>query len=330
MKFLIIDDEHELYKVMFSDAFKPSKYDVTELPRFNKENKILHTIRRIHFNDKINRRIWLPLKNLWDNRYSINYYNFDAEEQYCVIFLNGIFRYYYSYKYLEKFKYNHKNVKLVMIMYDSFSNHTAQRAISFLSLFDVVFSFDQGDCERHGFTQIYSTFSNPDSLEKQPKIFSKAFCIATGCGRLKIMQECFRKIASEVEECDFTIVGVTEHDQKYCELIRYNKPISFREELEKSYNSDCLVEIVRKGQCGITLRTCEAIAFNKKLLTNNKELENLPFYNPTFMKIFESVDEIDCSFFGENMEVHYDYHNEFSPIYILSILEDKFVKGISS
>lgn len=33
MKILIIDDEHELYKSMFSDLFKETKYDIEEISR---------------------------------------------------------------------------------------------------------------------------------------------------------------------------------------------------------------------------------------------------------------------------------------------------------
>lgn len=44
--------------------------------------------------------------------------------------------------------------------------------------------------------------------------------------------------------------------------------------------SRCLLEIVRSGQVGPTVRTMEAIYAQKKLITNNKSIISEPFYNP--------------------------------------------------
>ncbi len=42
-------------------------------------------------------------------------------------------------------------------------------------------------------------------------------------------------------------------------------------------NTNCIVEILQDGTTGYTLRTWEALAFNKKLLTNNPEIINAEF-----------------------------------------------------
>ena len=63
-----------------------------------------------------------------------------------------------------------------------------------------------------------------------------------------------------------------------------------------AYNTDCIVEVVKEGQTGVSLRTCEAIAFNKKLLTNNVQIKEMPFYDSRFISVFTDSDEIDTEF----------------------------------
>ena len=80
-----------------------------------------------------------------------------------------------------------------------------------------------------------------------------------------------------------------------------------------------MLEIVTKGQTGITLRTVEAICFNKKLLTNNSMIKNMPFYDSRYMKLISEMKDIEDydRFINNNDEVHYENCNYFSPIMLL-------------
>lgn len=325
MKFIVIDDEHELYKRMFADCFKESKYNIEEIPRMQIPGYV-KTVYNIHFSDKINRRIWLPGKMLlWKKCYKLHKYPFDLNDRYCVLFMNGSLRYHFSKQYLNNFKRNHPNVKLVMIMYDSFSNPTAKRAISMIPIFDYVFSFDKADCNKYGFEYIYSTFSKPDFVKCDDSKKTKAFFIGFGLGRLELLQRTFQHITEKVSGCKFYIAGVNEKEQKEIKDVYYNVTMPYDEELQMAFNTECVVEIVKKGQTGVSLRTCEAIAFNKKLLTNNQSLREMPFYDSRFMQIFDAPDNIDIEFIQEKMDVKYEDSDFFSPLKIidrLAFLED--------
>lgn len=320
MKFIIIDDEHELYKRMFADCFKESEYNIEEIPRM-KIPRYANLLYKIHFSDKINRRIWLPGKMvIWKRCYELHRYPFDSNELYCVLFMNGSLRYHFSERYLTNFKSKHPNVKLVMIMYDSFSNPTAKRAISMIPIFDYVFSFDKADCDRYGFEYIYSTFSKPDFVKYDDRKKTKAFFIGFGLGRLELLQRTFEYITDKVSGCKFYIAGVNEKDQKKIKDVFYNVTMPYNEELQMAFNTDCVVEIVKKGQTGVSLRTCEAIAFNKKLLTNNQSLREMPFYDPRFMQIFDVPDNNIIKFMQEKMDVKYEDSDFFSPLRIIDRL----------
>lgn len=316
MKFLIIDDEHELYKIMYSDLFKPNEYSIEEIPRLVVP-PVLQKLKRLHFNEKINRHWWIPGKSIWNKYYELSKYKFNNEEDYVIIFLNGTLRHYYSKEYLMDIKNKHKNVKLVMVLYDSFADPSAKRAIDMIEIFDMIFSFDVEDSNKYGFEHIYSTFSVPNKLEVDKKLYSKAFFIGNAAGRLNMLQSFMKEIALKVKKCDFTIVGVKKEKQKFNDYIKYNKYLPYMQVLQKSYNTDCIIEILKPGQTGVSLRTCEAILFNKKLLTNNDAIKDMPFYDERFMRVFHNVDDIDYEFLNKDIEVRYESNNYFSPLIII-------------
>ena len=322
MKILVVDDEHELYKRMFADLFKKNmKYDIQEVPRMQIPN-FLNFIYKIHFSDKINRHLWLPFKEIWKKFYSLHKYKYDEKETYYILFMNGSLKYHFSKEYLRKLKENHPNIKLVMILYDSFSNPSAKRSIDFIPEFDYIFSFDQGDCEKYGFERIYSTFSKPEFVKVDESKKSAAFFIGYGIGRLKILQDSFLRITSEVRNCKFYIAGVKEDQKKNIPGVWYNVTMPYSEELEMAYNTECIVEIVKEGQTGVSLRTCEAIAFNKKLLTNNTSLRNMQIYDKRYMQIFKNPQDIDVDFLKRKIEVNYGDTDYFSPLKIIDKLSE--------
>ena len=45
--------------------------------------------------------------------------------------------------------------------------------------------------------------------------------------------------------------------------------------------SNCILDYNQEGQVGLTLRPMEALFLEKKLITNNKDIKNYDFYNPS-------------------------------------------------
>ncbi len=307
---------------MYADLFDTNLYDIEELPRFKKMPCILKIVNQIYFNDRLNRHIRIPLKDIWNNQYALTDYKFDPEEQYWIIFLNGTIRNYYTYNYLKKLKREHSNIKLAMVMYDSFSNQSNARAVSFIPLFDAVLSFDKGDCEKYGLISINSTFSFPKFVKKDDSYSSSVFFVGSGDARLKLMQEVFHAIASKISNSKFFLIGVRKKIQKYNEDIIYSKPIDYKTSLMYSYNTNCIIEILKPGQTGISLRTCEAILFNKKLLTNNLAIRKMPFYNEKYMRVFSDEKSIDWDFIKSSIDVEYNYSGYFSPLQVIERLSE--------
>ena len=66
--------------------------------------------------------------------------------------------------------------------------------------------------------------------------------------------------------------------------------ISYEENITNIKKSRCLVEIVQKNQSGMTLRPLEALAFGKKLLTNNESVCLLDFFNSKNVFLYNKDD----------------------------------------
>ena len=83
---------------------------------------------------------------------------------------------------------------------------------------------------------------------------------------------------------------------------------------------------MQEGGNGYTLRTCEAVAYNKKIITNNKILKDSEFYDENMMLIFQNIEDIDINFIKVQKKDYID-KKLFSPFKLLEkvvdILENK-------
>ena len=66
-------------------------------------------------------------------------------------------------------------------------------------------------------------------------------------------------------------------------------------------------------QYGPSLRYFEAVCYNKKLLTNNPCVVDLPYYDPRYIQVFNNPSDIDIDWLREDCTVDYGYKGDFSP-----------------
>lgn len=320
MKYLMIDDEHELYRQMYADLLSTTDYDVEEIHRM-REPSHFKLLFKMQFNTKLNAHFLVPFKSIWDSYYDLAHYDFKADEEYIVLLLNGSVKVHYNRKFFLELKKRNPQVRLVLIMHDSVDNARSKQTIHMFDVFDKIFSFDKSDCEKYGFERIYQTFSKPKFVEKDSRLYSKAFFVGRGDDRTEFLKTCFRKITSEVDDCKFFITDVDESKIEPIKDVCFNKRMSYSDELKMAYNTDCIFEVVRKGQTGISLRACEAVVFNKKFITNNESIIDMPFYDSRYMRIINKADDLDVDFIKEEIDVDYGNEQYFSPLLILKRLE---------
>ena len=121
--------------------------------------------------------------------------------------------------------------------------------------------------------------------------------------------------------CDFFITDVPIEKQLFKDHIHYNDFLSYIDVIHHIENSRGLLEIVQGGSCGLTFRDSEALAYNKNLITNNKAITKLEYSTCSKIYYINKNSRISKKEFSNSADQHFDYKNEFSPVYLLDEIE---------
>lgn len=121
---------------------------------------------------------------------------------------------------------------------------------------------------------------------------NKAFFVGADKGRYDVLLKLSSLFKTNGIKCDFHVVDANKKGMYYQKNF-----IEYLEVLKSVKNSKYLVEITQDGQNGLTARALEAMFCKTKLITNNKEIVNLPFYNKMNIFIYGKDNEEDFSLF---------------------------------
>lgn len=97
-------------------------------------------------------------------------------------------------------------------------------------------------------------------------------------------------------------------------LTYLNSKISYPQVVSRVKSTNCILEILQGNQQVQSLRYFEAVVYNKKLLTTNPRITELPFYDERYMKVFDTVEAIDIDWVRKRELIKYGYEGEFTPI----------------
>ena len=133
---------------------------------------------------------------------------------------------------------------------------------------DYIWSFDPGDVDKYGIcfnTAMYSLnlFKDPVKGKSNKVVF-----VGAAKNREKHILDLKYSIESAGGFTDFHIIRSNK------EYMSYSKYLSLIDA------SDCILDVTKEGQLGLTLRFMESIFLSKKLITNNIEVKKQKFYNP--------------------------------------------------
>ena len=301
---------------IYSDLRLDDRVIVLEKTTKQFNNFFLKALRHIHINSGLNEKIDLPFKGIWGK--SLDEIKWDNETQYYVIFVDP---YPLPPSYLIGLR-EKNNIKYILLATFVWGNNTwyskMQRNYEKELKYDYIFSFDPSDAEKYNFIYnpvSYSVISPNGSNTTEYDLYLAAN--AKTRGRLPVFNEIYEHIRGKGVSTHYRLTGVKNDNQVFKGEIIYNKPIKYPEIIEGVKKSNCILEVLARGQSGCTLRYYESVCYNKKLLTNNKNVVNLPFYNPDYIHIFEKPEDIDCDWVKERIPVDYHYDGRFSPTHLI-------------
>lgn len=309
--------------LIFGDLSKDERVIYLTKP-LNELGKVSTFLRRLHLATKINKYVQLPFRGIWDDTLALSHIKLESYVDYHIIFINtSIVKYRLEYLKILQKKYN---IKYYLYMVDSVSTEKGREVKAYLEdikLFKRIYSFDQGDCKEYGFypmIQPLTKFENTDCIEAES--VADLYFLGRAKGRLPLLSELSKRFKDEVK-LNFKIISDDEKEITFLnENGWFSNYVSYQQNISYVYGANVLLELLQENQQGNTLRYQEAIMYNKKLLTNNQNALYLPFYDPNFIKVFKTVDDIELDWLTRQEKVSYGYNNEFSAKKLIDLIFD--------
>jgi len=186
--------------------------------------------------------------------------------------------------------------KYITYIYDSCNrfeiNHLKK------DIFDDVYSFDINDCKKFGFRNISNYIYLEKKELKQPTDFeTNIFLISSIDERSTLLNKIANYCTENQIKINFIVVGNNKSVNLNPQIV-YSKTNIFFDELKINLEgAKIFLDLVRKGQNGLSFRIFEALAFQRKIITSNQSIKDYDFYNPNnILVIYEKQISIPKSF----------------------------------
>lgn len=126
-------------------------------------------------------------------------------------------------------------------------------------------SFDEDDCKKYDM-QLHDSFYNMHATANDEQVDTDFYFLGAAKDRGGVVMQ--------------TKELLSEYSTKFVMPSSPAEYITYADNIRNIMQSRCIVEILQEKQHDMTLRPLEALAFRKKLLTNNPTIVDYPFYQP--------------------------------------------------
>jgi len=273
--------------------------------RFPCDGRILSLILKIHYSEKIKKYVNLPFKEVWFKLFSNNISDDSSKNLVIVIYDRN--RLGNNADFLRYLRTRYKHICLVYMFTNvvrisgAMENGFVEKLCDF---YDIVYAFDPKDSIRYGFQYsplLYSYCDNIKITDNKHDIFY----VGRAKDRLTSLLKVFERFNQLNKKTIFYIYGVESNKQFYKDKIKYNQMLSYRQCLEYIKNSSCLLDIIQGDSYGYTIKTCEAVYYDKLLITTNQEIKKAPFYREDYILVINNESDIKEDFLNKGTTVLY-------------------------
>lgn len=335
--YYVMTEPNELYQCMFADL------EHTDGVVLNASTHKLmgwkYPLWRIHTGKDFNAKVKLPYKSVWNKSYFRRMGEFANPDKPICFVMSGMWvQMAFELGFCETIRAKYPNAKIVWYLTDLVAKfpaayfkkderHPYPDMCKASRMFDMIVSFDQGDCNKYGLTYYPLLYSSMMNTDKEPD-YDIYFC-GKAKDRLPQIIKAYEYLKGHGLKLDFYLTGVPRAKQIYPDEITYGSGISYKENVERLNRSKAMLEIMQKGGSGYTIRCNEVVCFDKKLITNNANVKDAPFYNQKYISIFVKPDatDIDMEFLKElknsNEPVDYHYKEKMSPVELLKFIDER-------
>ena len=174
--------------------------------------------------------------------------------------------------------------RFITFLYDNLDRCPVQDKLHF---FDKIYSFDDKDIEKHGFERLTNYNYLPFlSQEKQNPSEDALYITSYDKKRIKQLEILSRKFEELRLKFDLYVIGKKSWKNQLMKPFSKNKIVFTRkrinhENLPEFYKrTKVILDLMRENQYGLSFRVFEAMALEKKIITDNEKIKNYDFYNP--------------------------------------------------
>lgn len=309
---------NELFDLMFSDLNKDTRVSMESgLPEHD-----LKGLYKLHHARSLNRRRPAPFRYVWESSRMEAVVRLAAKEhgELCLIF-NNFSLPYFEPSQIKAWKKRY-GVKLVLCFIDRLSSYFAAEALMYEKNipFDAVYSYYRRDAKEAGFKYFdcyYSRQELPQAVEHNDVYFW-----GSDTGRRQMLESVYKRL-TELNVSVKMGICYAQGGEPYIKGIEYDHDKKYDEILKDIAGSDVLLDIIA-GEGGVSLRYYEALAYGKKLISNNPEIKNMRLYDPQRVLLIEKAQDIDADVFKKDAKIK-PYADELSPVRWIDELDAQFL-----
>lgn len=200
--------------------------------------------------------------------------------------------------------------KYIAYLYDSVARCSVSNLLD--GVFDEIYSFDADDIKNYHFKPT----TNYNYIINKPKAVSiktAVLYLASFDNRLENLIPLKKYLNQKNQSFRFIIIGKKTSvykilhlfSEKIKQLELRRKRINQSQLIELYQESKIILDLVRPHQTGLSFRIFEAMALEKKVITNNKNILNYNFYNPNNIAVIDT----------ENIVINSDFfETEYQPL----------------
>lgn len=194
---------------------------------------------------------------------------------------------------LAKLRIHNPNIKSVLYLWD---NSQFYDYYHYATYFNKVMTYDINDSKKYS-AKFLPFYWQPlsDNLQNLPIIYKISMIGSNHDGRYKIAQRVYEQLSSIYKSL---YLKVLDKNLQKDEIIIHD-PIPIEEVLQTMVQSECILDTDRASQSGTTPRLIWALAMGKKVITTNKNVAQLPFFDAEQVFIIDRKNPVIDNYFLE-------------------------------
>ena len=294
-KLVIFGNEWDVYMTSYRDLIDNPQ--VVYIPTF-RPNGLRGLVQRIHLNPKLNHIVHMPGKAYWPSYILLD---IKPDEQVCFLITERWMLLESGLQLLPYIRQHYRNAKVVCFFQDIINTFIDLYTLKPIDIegikaqCDLAISYDRKDAEKHH-TAYHPTIFSPLSIQSD-NIKYDLYFLGRDKGRMTMLMRLCQEAQRRGLRCKFDMIEIPQEKQIAQEGVFYPKGnIPYEDNLRNSAESRCIIEVLQHEASSPTLRTWEAIALNRKLLTNNSSIKDTDIYDPRYISVFHDETDVDWDF----------------------------------